>query len=92
MTTDVQFTRQEPAGSHNVIVGDIVRLETRNLRHVYLLDVMLSRREGDALIGNIVVASPTTDIPVDLWELRQGQEVTFHQENIIDRRQDAGHA
>ncbi|MBS0969938.1 hypothetical protein CYR40_03835 [Chimaeribacter arupi] len=89
MRTDVQFSTQHPAGAHRVIVGDIVRLETHGLDHVYLLDVMLARREGETLIGNVVVVSPAADIPFDHWELKQGEEVAFHQRNIIPADQDA---
>jgi hypothetical protein len=89
MRTDVQFSTPRPAGTHRVIVGDIVRLETHGLDHVYLLDVMLARREGDRLIGNVVVVSPSADIPFDHWELKQGEEVAFHQHNIIPAHQDA---
>ena len=89
MRTDVQFSTQHPAGVHRVVVGDIVRLETQGLDHVYLLDVMLARRDGEMLIGNVVVVSPSTDIPFERWELKQGEEVAFHQYNIIPAHQDA---
>lgn len=89
MRTDVQFTTQHPAGTHRVVAGDIVRLETRDLTHVYLLDVMLARREGEELIGNVVVVSPSSDIPFEQWELKQGEEVAFYQNNIIPAHQDA---
>lgn len=82
MRNDIQFIQQPALDGHSFSTGDMVRLTTANLLHEYQLDVVILRRDDKLIYGSVVVAAPKTDIPVGHWEIAQGDEVVFRQENI----------
>ncbi|CAI0726308.1 hypothetical protein V2T44_22230 [Serratia ficaria] len=82
MRNDIQFIQQPEIDGHRYERGDTVRLTTANLRHEYQLDVYILRRDDKQIYGSVVAAAPKTDIPVASWEVRNGEEVEFRQENI----------
>lgn len=82
MRSDIQFIQQPEIDVHHYERGDTVRLTTANLRHEYQLDVYILRRDDKLIYGSVVAAAPKTDIPVVSWEVKNGEEVAFRQENI----------
>ncbi|BEM62463.1 hypothetical protein AI2618V1_2109 [Serratia marcescens] len=82
MRSDIQFIQQPEIDVHHYERGDTVRLTTANLRHEYQLDVYILRRDDKLIYGSVVAAAPKTDIPVASWEVKNGEEVAFRQENI----------
>ncbi|MGP3219298.1 hypothetical protein ACTVPT_16610 [Serratia bockelmannii] len=82
MRSDIQFIQQPEIDVHHYERGDTVRLTTANLRHEYQLDVYILRRDDKLIYGSVVAAAPKADIPVANWEVKNGEEVAFRQENI----------